>query len=57
MADGFVHLDLKDKFKDIQRTASMGVRTAYYYTTSITDTRMTPITLVALKDIIFRAAH
>ncbi|KAF5335495.1 hypothetical protein D9611_012203 [Ephemerocybe angulata] len=45
---------LKDKFKDIQKTASTGGRAAYYYATSVTDTRTTAITLVAVKDIILR---
>ncbi|KAJ3524643.1 hypothetical protein NMY22_g10903 [Coprinellus aureogranulatus] len=45
---------LKDKFKDICRSNSEPGRSAYYYATSVTDTKTTAMTLVAVKDIILR---
>jgi len=41
-------LDLKEKFKDLKRaTAVEEGRSAYYYATSVVDTKATALTLVA----------
>lgn len=46
---------LKDKFKDIAKSSpEQGGRVTYYYATSVTDTKTTGLTLVAVKDIILR---
>ncbi|KAJ2915543.1 hypothetical protein MD484_g4866, partial [Candolleomyces efflorescens] len=45
---------LKDKFKDIAKGHPPSGRSAYYYATSVVDTKTTAITLVAVKDIILR---
>ncbi|TFK21077.1 G-alpha-domain-containing protein [Coprinopsis marcescibilis] len=46
---------LKEKFRDIVKTnAPEGGRVAYYYATSVTDTKTTFVTLQAVKDVILR---
>ncbi|RXW17378.1 hypothetical protein EST38_g8483 [Candolleomyces aberdarensis] len=45
---------LKDKFKDIAKGHPPSGRSAYYYATSVVDTKTTAITLTAVKDIILR---
>ncbi|EAU80314.1 hypothetical protein CC1G_13233 [Coprinopsis cinerea okayama7 len=52
---GHVVKYLKEKFRDIVKAnAPEGGRVAYYYATSVTDTKTTYTTLKAVKDIILR---